>query len=69
MQRALPSPTSVRIALRAGTRLVREWQAKSHSVDVMADGFAWNGTVYRLLSAVARAITGVRWSGNRFFRI
>ena len=69
MQRALRSPKAVRIALRPGTRLVREWQGKSHSVDVRADGFAWNGTVYRSLSAVALAITGARWSGNRFFRL
>ena len=65
----LPAPTAVRIGLRAGTRLVREWQGKSHSVDVRADGFAWNGTVYRSLTGVALAITGARWSGNRFFRL
>ena len=69
MQRALHSPKAVRIALRPGTRLVREWQGKSHSVDVRTDGFAWNGTVYRSLSGVALAITGARWSGNRFFRL
>ena len=68
-RKILPAPTSVRIALRPGTRLVREWQGKSHSVDVRADGFAWNGTVYRSLSGVALAITGARWSGNRFFRL
>ena len=69
MQRALPVPKTVRIALRPGTRVVREWQGKSHSVDVRTDGFAWNGTVYRSLSGVALAITGARWSGNRFFRL
>ena len=41
------APTAVRMALRPGTRLVREWQGKSHSVDVRADGFAWNGTGIR----------------------
>lgn len=56
-------------ALRPGTRLVREWQGKSHAVEVRADGFSWNGEVYRSLSAVALAITGARWSGNRFFRL
>ena len=66
IQRAL---RAAQIALRPGTRLVREWQGKSHSVDVRADGFAWNGTVYRSLSGVALAITGARWSGNRFFRL
>ena len=34
---------------------------------VLADGFAWNGTPYKSLSQVARAITGTRWNGPRFF--
>ena len=31
------------------------------------DGFVWNGERWKSLSAVARAITGARWSGPRFF--
>jgi len=50
-----------------GARLMREWNGETHVVDVLADGFAWNGKRYRSLSAVARAITGARWSGPRFF--
>jgi hypothetical protein len=34
---------------------------------VLADGYAWNGTTYKSLSQVARAITGTRWNGPRFF--
>jgi hypothetical protein len=34
---------------------------------VLADGFAWNGTIYRSLSEVASAITGTNWNGPRFF--
>jgi hypothetical protein len=34
---------------------------------VMADGFACNGVTYASLSEVARAITGTRWNGPRFF--
>ena len=68
-ERSRPVPDPARIVLRPGTRLVRDWQGKSHSVDVRADGLSWNGTVYRSLSAVALAITGARWSGNRFFRL
>jgi hypothetical protein len=33
----------------------------------LENGFAWNGTTYRSLSQVARAITGTRWSGPAFF--
>jgi len=69
MKRGKPAPNAARIALRPGTRLVREWQGRSHTVDVRAAGLNWNGTVYRSLSAVAFAITGARWSGTRFFRL
>jgi hypothetical protein len=31
------------------------------------DGFLWNGSTYRSLSAIARAITGTKWNGPRFF--
>ena len=50
-----------------GTVLVREWQGTLHSVMVMEDGYAWNCVTYRSLSEVARAITGTRWNGPRFF--
>lgn len=53
--------------LSPGTRLVREWNGRSHSVEVTESGFLWNGKRWRSLSAVARAITGARWSGPRFF--
>jgi Protein of unknown function (DUF2924) len=53
--------------LRLGTRLVRGWGGQSHEVTVMERGFAYRGRSYRSLSEVARVITGVRWSGPRFF--
>src|ERR1019366_9041225 len=42
---------------------------KSHRVDVRETGFAWNGKLYTSLSEIARAITGTRWNGPRFFRL
>src|SRR5690606_35738934 len=33
--------------LRAGTRLVRAWKGVTHTVNVLADGFEWNGQKYR----------------------
>ena len=36
-------------------------------VSVTAKGFRYGDDVYRSLSAAARAITGARWSGPRFF--
>ena len=61
--------TLTRSAPRCGTRLVRNWQGNSHIVDVVEDGFTWNGKTYGSLTKVAFAITGARWSGPRFFRI
>src|SRR5829696_5821059 len=60
-------PIPDRIGLRPGTVLVREWDGTPQRVMVLADGFAWNGTMYQSLSQVARAITGTRWNGPRFF--
>lgn len=53
--------------LRPGTRLVRAYQGKTHTVEVVADGFAWNGQKFRSLSAIAKAISGTNWSGAAFF--
>jgi Protein of unknown function (DUF2924) len=55
------------LELKAGTRLVREWQGRTYEVLVLDDGFSWQGTHYRSLSAVARKITGTPWSGPLFF--
>ncbi len=56
-----------RSVLRPGMRLVREWNGRTHTVEVDAKGFVWNSEQYQSLSAVAHAITGARWSGPRFF--
>ncbi len=56
-----------RSSLRPGARLVREWHGHSHVVDVTQGGFVWSGRKYASLSAIAREITGTRWSGPRFF--
>jgi hypothetical protein len=53
--------------LHPGTRLAREWQGRRHDVDVLEQGFRYRGADYRSLSEVARAITGTRWNGLRFF--
>ena len=54
-------------ALKPGGRLIREWNGVTHAVDVLEGGFLWNGQRHSSLSAIARAITGARWSGPRFF--
>ena len=53
--------------IRAGARLVREWNGRTHTVTVEEEGFIYAGRSYRSLTAIAREITGARWSGPRFF--
>lgn len=59
--------TTTRSAL-PGTRLMREWNGQMHVVTVDDSGTVhWNDQTWKSLSAVARAITGTRWSGPAFF--
>jgi len=55
------------VSIKPGSILVREWAGELHRVIALEVGFAWNGATYRSLSQVARAITGTRWNGPRFF--
>ncbi len=57
----------VRSRLSVGTRLVREWNGKTISVEVREEGYLCGDKLYGSLSEIARALTGVRWSGPRFF--
>ncbi|MFT4269165.1 MAG: DUF2924 domain-containing protein [Xenophilus sp.] len=51
-----------------GTVLLREWGERDHRVTVTAEGrFEYEGSSYKSLTAVARAITGTHWSGPLFF--
>lgn len=53
--------------LKPGAKLIREWHGKTHTVVVLEDGFEWRGKHWRSLSVIARTITGMHWSGPRFF--
>lgn len=53
--------------IKAGSVLVRDWKGKSHRVTVLDQGFGYNDKTYTSLSEIARAITGTRWNGPRFF--
>jgi hypothetical protein len=57
------------IALKTGATLVREWRGRSHTVLVREDGFEYEGQRYRSLTVIAEQITGVHWSGPRFFGV
>jgi hypothetical protein len=52
---------------KPGTRLIRSWQGKTHTVAVEEFGYQYQGRQYRSLSEIARHITGTQWSGPLFF--
>jgi len=66
-QRRGETPKAPKSTFRVGTVLVREHRGKIHRVEVLAQGFLWDGARYASLSEIARGITGVRWNGPRFF--
>ena len=61
------APARPVLSLTPGTRLVREWNGTTISVEVNESGFSWNGRTWRSLSEIARMVTGAHWSGPRFF--
>ena len=55
--------------LKTGATLVRQWRGHTHTVLVHEDGFEYKGRRYRSLTVIAEQITGVHWSGPRFFGV
>lgn len=52
-----------------GTKIVKEYKGKIHEVIALEDGFAYAGTVFKSLSAIATKITGTKWNGLKFFNV
>lgn len=50
-----------------GTILRRSWEGRQIEAIVEQGGFRFEGQLYASLSAIARAATGTRWNGPRFF--
>jgi len=48
--------------------LEREYKGRKYMVEVVSNGFLYDGRLYRSLTAVAHAITGSHWNGYHFFR-
>jgi hypothetical protein len=67
-RRLLRRPAACRrLVLKDGQRVIREWKGMRHEVEVIDGRYVHRGVTYNSLSQVARAITGVRWNGPRFF--
>lgn len=52
-----------------GNWIEREYKGQAIRVLVVADGFEYEGTRYRSLSAVAKAVTGSHMNGFLFFHL
>lgn len=61
------TPAQKSLRPKIGTRYVREHAGKLHEVTVLESDYEYEGTTYRSLSEIARAITGTKWSGPTFF--
>ena len=68
MRNAGEPQTAKRITtVSAGAVLVREWNGRTYQVRVLEHGFCMDGRNYTSLTAIAKKITGAKWSGPRFF--
>jgi hypothetical protein len=52
-----------------GTLITRRYKGRLLQVKVVADGFEFEGELYKSLSAVAKKVTGSHWNGFKFFNI
>jgi hypothetical protein len=62
-----PEQVETITTLNAGAVLVREWNGRTYQVSVLEHGFQMDGKEYASLTAIAKKITGAKWSGPRFF--
>lgn len=53
--------------LLPGTKICKEHNGIMHQVEILKDGFEYNGQKWKSLSAIATKITGTKWSGPKFF--
>lgn len=65
--RRSPEAAAAALGPSSGAQIVREWNGRTYRVEVLPDGYRFDGKDYRSLSSVARRITGTNWSGPRFF--
>ena len=52
-----------------GSYLEREYKGHRVVVKVLANGFEYDGDIYRSLSAIASEVAGTKWNGFLFFNL
>jgi hypothetical protein len=55
------------MVLLPGTKICKEYNGSVYQVEVLKDGFEYNGQKWKSLSAIATKITGTKWNGPKFF--
>ena len=61
------TPGSDDIKLEPGDQLIRIYKSKLIEVDVLDNGYKWNGEVYPTLTHISWKATGYQIGGNNFF--
>jgi hypothetical protein len=64
-----PAPANDHRLPPAGTIMSRSYKGATIQVQVLERGFAYQGQVYKSLSAVAKAVTGSHCNGFHFFKL
>ena len=69
MTNETPSSGTPAESVSPGTfsNLVREWNGRTYQVEVLDNGYRFDGKTYPSLTTIAKRITGTHWSGPRFF--
>ena len=61
------TPESKDLKLEPGDQLIRIYKSKLIEVDVLDNGYKWNGEVYPTLTHISWKATGYQIGGNNFF--
>jgi len=67
-RKVIPRRRDARLPM-PGTHLKRQYKGRVYEVEVLDNGFLYDGEVYRSLSAIAYVISGSHWNGYLFFGI
>lgn len=52
-----------------GAKITRNWRGCDYVVEVLKNGYIFDGKTFGSLSEIAKVITGTHWSGPRFFKV
>lgn len=57
------------LVLEPCSQITRSYKGVTHTVEVLSNGYLYNGKPYKSLSGIAKAITGKNWNGKVFFGV